>query len=390
MAGSVYCCHLIDGETLTNQSRKLELKMRLGLILGVLALTAYTFFLATSLPQATDDTAFSQALAGEVETLTQTVSALEAENAGQKAQIQTMVAAQGEPDHELSQTIEQLNAALVERDTLMAANADLNAEIAALTAQKARAEEQFLAAETHNGELTNTLEIERAKLTALEVELASSVDEQSSALSSQLVEVQTSLEEARAALSASEQRILELASDAEQYADTVAELTADAANAEGEITSLQAEIAELSSTIAAPAESTASEVARVIPTAASCTEQTQAIMADTKLNFDRGTATISGDSIPAVAGIVDVARACADVNLIIEIGGHTDSRGGELSNQTLSESRAQAVLDFLYSRGVPSVAMRAVGYGESQPIADNDTSEGRAENRRITFVWQER
>ena len=71
------------------------------------------------------------------------------------------------------------------------------------------------------------------------------------------------------------------------------------------------------------------------------------------------------------------------------IGGHTDSEGDENDNYRLSVERAKAVRDALELRGVPEARMTAMGYGETEPIADNDTEEGRAANRRTTFEWPE-
>ncbi|WP_265587229.1 OmpA family protein [Sphingomicrobium arenosum] len=67
----------------------------------------------------------------------------------------------------------------------------------------------------------------------------------------------------------------------------------------------------------------------------------------------------------------------------IDIMGHTDSSGTDSYNQTLSVNRAVAVRDYLASRGVQSARMATVGYGETQPIADNSTEYGRAQNRRV-------
>ena len=69
----------------------------------------------------------------------------------------------------------------------------------------------------------------------------------------------------------------------------------------------------------------------------------------------------------------------------IEIGGHTDSQGREEMNQQLSLQRARAVLNELRLRRVLTSTVSAVGYGESQPIADNGTEDGREVNRRIEF-----
>jgi OOP family OmpA-OmpF porin len=69
----------------------------------------------------------------------------------------------------------------------------------------------------------------------------------------------------------------------------------------------------------------------------------------------------------------------------MEIGGHTDSQGRETMNQQLSQARARSVLEALRARRVLTSNITAKGYGESQPIADNDTDSGREENRRIEF-----
>ncbi len=70
----------------------------------------------------------------------------------------------------------------------------------------------------------------------------------------------------------------------------------------------------------------------------------------------------------------------------VEIGGHTDADGAEETNLELSESRAQTVFDFLVVEGVDANRLAAVGYGESQPVASNETNRGKAQNRRIIFT----
>ncbi len=69
-----------------------------------------------------------------------------------------------------------------------------------------------------------------------------------------------------------------------------------------------------------------------------------------------------------------------------EVAGHTDAEGSDEDNRQLSMTRARAVVRYLISRGVPAASLAAAGYGESQPIADNATAEGRARNRRIAFT----
>ena len=68
------------------------------------------------------------------------------------------------------------------------------------------------------------------------------------------------------------------------------------------------------------------------------------------------------------------------------IEGHTDSVGNDASNMTLSQKRADSVREFLVSRGVPADRVRSTGVGEGRPIADNQSAEGRANNRRVEIV----
>lgn len=84
------------------------------------------------------------------------------------------------------------------------------------------------------------------------------------------------------------------------------------------------------------------------------------------------------DEISAALELVEAVR--------VEIAGHTDSRGGDEDNMILSQLRAQAVFDYLVSKGADAGRFDVIGYGETQPIADNDTDSGRARNRRIQFT----
>ena len=88
---------------------------------------------------------------------------------------------------------------------------------------------------------------------------------------------------------------------------------------------------------------------------------------------------------PASRAILDQAadrlRQCGRERLQVE--GHTDSIGSDVYNQDLSERRARAVRDYLAGKGVGDGRISAVGYGESRPVATNDTPEGRALNRRV-------
>ena len=69
----------------------------------------------------------------------------------------------------------------------------------------------------------------------------------------------------------------------------------------------------------------------------------------------------------------------------VEAEGHTDSSGADAYNMSLSQRRAEAVRDYLVQRGANAANLTARGFGESRPIADNATREGRAQNRRVTL-----
>lgn len=126
--------------------------------------------------------------------------------------------------------------------------------------------------------------------------------------------------------------------------------------------------------------------AAALPTAEECVADVQAVQAANKITFEPGSATINADARETVELIADILKQCLDVK--IEVGGHTDSQGREEMNATLSKQRAQAVIDALAARRVLTSNLRAEGYGESRPIADNDTEEGREANRRIEFRLQ--
>lgn len=79
-----------------------------------------------------------------------------------------------------------------------------------------------------------------------------------------------------------------------------------------------------------------------------------------------------------------VAQTLAEYpKTMVDVLGHTDSDGSEAYNQALSERRARSVSDYLVSHGVASVRMATTGYGETRPIASNETPDGKAQNRRV-------
>ncbi len=102
--------------------------------------------------------------------------------------------------------------------------------------------------------------------------------------------------------------------------------------------------------------------------------------------FETGSANID---VASDAILEEAAAAIkATPGVPVEIVGHTDSQGGDDLNQTLSEARANAVLDRLVELGVDAEGLSARGAGEAEPVADNGTDEGRAANRRIAFEFE--
>ncbi|MDP2314225.1 MAG: OmpA family protein [Pseudomonadota bacterium] len=105
-----------------------------------------------------------------------------------------------------------------------------------------------------------------------------------------------------------------------------------------------------------------------------------------RINFTTGKASILPDSFVVLD---DVAAAMKDYpNLKVEIGGHTDNVGDDNLNQRLSKDRADAVFEYLLSKGVAAQRMFTVGYGETRPLDTNMTDSGRLNNRRVEFLIQ--
>ncbi len=97
--------------------------------------------------------------------------------------------------------------------------------------------------------------------------------------------------------------------------------------------------------------------------------------------FDTGKSTIRPESYAVLQNIVDIMKEYPTAEFVIE--GHTDSVGRESTNQTLSDARAASVRDYLTTIGMEGSRLSSVGYGESRPIAPNNTRAGRQQNRRV-------
>lgn len=102
------------------------------------------------------------------------------------------------------------------------------------------------------------------------------------------------------------------------------------------------------------------------------------------VNFDFDTARLTPNARTILDGVADALLAAPQNK--VELGGHTDAIGADAYNLRLSERRAQSVMDYLVERGVEVERMSAVGHGESMPVADNQSEEGREQNRRVELT----
>jgi len=101
------------------------------------------------------------------------------------------------------------------------------------------------------------------------------------------------------------------------------------------------------------------------------------------LKFLPNKAILTKESLTILDEAVQVLTEHAKVK--VEIGGHTDNIGVAADNMTLSQQRADAVKNYLVSKGIDPNRLNAMGYGSTQPLADNATAAGRAQNRRVEF-----
>jgi len=112
--------------------------------------------------------------------------------------------------------------------------------------------------------------------------------------------------------------------------------------------------------------------------------EVEAVISLEGVHFGFNEATLT----PEAMAILDKAAGLLDKQekVVVEVAGHTDSVGSAEYNQKLSERRAIAVKDYLESKGIKATRLTAMGYGEAQPVASNDTDAGRAQNRRVELI----
>lgn len=108
---------------------------------------------------------------------------------------------------------------------------------------------------------------------------------------------------------------------------------------------------------------------------------TKVILKNIFFDFDK--ASLRNESVAELTRLVRIMNEYP--NLKIEIGGHTDGKGSDEYNNRLSRDRAESVVNYLIENGIDKSRLSFKGYGKTQPIASNDTEEGRQENRRVEF-----
>ena len=101
------------------------------------------------------------------------------------------------------------------------------------------------------------------------------------------------------------------------------------------------------------------------------------------VTFEPNSATLTGQGRDTLDGVAATLKGQDDLE--VEIGGHTDAMGSDDYNQRLSQQRAEAVRAYLVGKGIDAERLEAAGYGEKEPVASNDTDEGRRANRRVEF-----
>jgi outer membrane protein OmpA-like peptidoglycan-associated protein len=112
---------------------------------------------------------------------------------------------------------------------------------------------------------------------------------------------------------------------------------------------------------------------------------TEKIIITQKIHFEFNKSNIRPISFPILDDVVELLNKNPSIKKV-EVGGHCDWIGSDAYNQRLSEARSRAVVKYLTDKGIAADRLMAKGYGESVPIADNNTTEGRAKNRRVEFT----
>jgi outer membrane protein OmpA-like peptidoglycan-associated protein len=193
-------------------------------------------------------------------------------------------------------------------------------------------------------------------------------------------------EQTRAALE--KQRIDEIAAAERSRAEAFAEserLRGEVAQERARADQAQAELAATRSEMHQREDSRFQEMQRILGSVAKTrSDERGFIVTLPGIFFDTGKSTLKTGARNVLNRVAEQLKANEDVKVLVE--GHTDSVGSDASNEQLSQRRAEAVRDYLTSRGVPAGRFEISAKGESAPLATNDTAAGRQQNRRVELV----
>ncbi len=273
---------------------------------------------------------------------------LQEQNAAMEAMAQA-------PDAEVAALQDQLGVAQSRIENLSARLRNSRDAARAMRADAARTEANLANARTRIMALQDAM-----------VEARTLSGEEIARLTAQMEEGAASGDEA-AATSERLQRLLDNQRDrSARVADTVSGQRAQIRDLENEVRSLR-------------------RVAQVAG-AQSCQDRMTEIVSENGIQFDNNKSEIRPDAALVINRLVAVARGCEDADITVR--GHTDSMGERSYNVYLSELRAAAVVDYMTRNGIPPTRITSVGVGPDEPIADNRTRAGRAQNRRIEILVQ--
>lgn len=384
--------------------------MKLVFIVSVLTLTAFTFFAATLSINAMT-TEFEAAIVAKVPPSNQAdVESLQEEYDIQQANFVARIADLEAEIQDLRESklanATDLDAIKGQLQSALVANDELKNQLAQIPEASSDDAQQFAAVQEENSALKLTIQDGQLRIDDLEGALAEAnlaversskqindIEVSAAVKAAQLNQLETDLAAKSAEMVEANDRITSLLDELTKQSANFEQTQVQVAGLNSQIAAFQADIVDLKDAVAerdATIEHiSATAVFPQVHTVATCSEEITAILGEEKIVFENGTNVVDQSSFQILESLAATALDCAKSDLSVTIGGHTDSQGGEVSNQRLSEARAESVRSFFAVRGLPASAMDVVGYGESDPIADNSTSEGRSLNRRITFVWAE-
>jgi outer membrane protein OmpA-like peptidoglycan-associated protein len=285
-----------------------------------------------------------------------------------------------------------LSGAVLQSEDVAANNDILSAEIAGLQSELVGMRQATIDADTTISALNETIETSHEDNIALKVKLSelqsaiaasSQLDStEAGALETELTTLQSSIVEKTEALVVADENIEALS----QRITALVEIEDDLVETEETVAALRADIAVRDLAIL---ELRGQEQPASSSHLQSCQKESNAALIGEGIAFQPGTTRLAPSAISQLENISTIAVECAKYNLVLDIEGHTDGEGGDASNLLLSNGRAKAVYDFLAGHGVPPTAMRAVGFGKSDPVVDSVTADGRAKNERIIFDWEQ-